>query len=144
MTLKLKIKRLSGEAKLPNYHYEGDAALNLYSVEDVLLKPNEQVSVKTGIAMIIPEGHTGLIWDRSGLSIKHGIKTLGGVIDAGYRGEVAVGFMNISKNDYQIEKGDKIAQIIIQRFENVYVEEIDEIEDRDTHRGEKGFGSSGK
>jgi dUTP pyrophosphatase len=144
MTLKLKIKRLSNEVKLPNYHYEGDAALNLYSVEDVLLKPNEQVSVKTGIAIIIPEGYTGLIWDRSGISIKHGIKTLGGVIDAGYRGEVAVGFINISKNDYQIQKGDKIAQMIIQKFENVSIEEVEELDDKDTHRGEKGFGSSGK
>lgn len=142
MTLKLKIKRLLKNAKIPDYHYEGDAALNLYSIENILLKPNEHTGIKTGIAIAILDGYAGLIWDRSGLSIKHGIKTLGGVIDSGYRGEIIVGVINMSKNDYQVQKGDKIAQIIIQKIENVSVEEVSEL--NETQRGEKGFGSSGK
>ena len=142
MSLKLKIKRLSEDAKLPNYHYEGDAALNLYSIENILLKPNEHIGIKTGIAAAVPEGHAGLIWDRSGLSMKHGIKTLGGVVDSGYRGEILVGVINMSKIDYQVQKGDKIAQMLIQKVGNVAVEEVSEF--NETQRGEKGFGSSGK
>lgn len=142
MTLIIKIKKVSEDATLPSYHYEGDAAMNLYSVEDFLLKPNEHTGIKTGIAIAVPDGYAGLIWDRSGLSMKHGIKTLGGVVDSGYRGEILVGVINMSKKEYQIQKGDKIAQMLIQRVENVRVKEVNKLDE--TQRGEKGFGSSGK
>jgi dUTP pyrophosphatase len=98
--------------------------------------------VPTGIAMEIPEGYVGLIWDKSGLSIKNGIKTLGGVIDSTYRGEVLVGMINLSDADYTFLKGHKVAQMVIQKKEFVDFEEVSELSD--TVRGEGGFGSTGK
>lgn len=142
MPLPLKIKRFRKDAKIPQYAHMGDAGLDLYAVEDVTLAPNGRAGVPTGIAMEIPEGHVGLIWDKSGLSIKHGLKTLGGVVDSGYRGEVLVGIMNLSDTAYTIHKGEKVAQMIIQKKENIEVEEVSELSD--TARGEGGFGSTGK
>lgn len=142
MPLPLKIKRFREDAKIPQYAHPGDAGLDLYAVEDVTLAPNERTAVSTGIAMEIPEGYVGFIWDKSGLSIKHGLKTLGGVIDSGYRGEVLIGIMNLSDVEYTIRKGEKVAQMIIQRKETIEVEEVSEL--GETARGEGGFGSTGK
>ncbi len=142
MTLILKIKRLTEDAKIPNCAHPGDAGLDLYATEDVTLVPNERKAVPTGIAMEIPDGYAGLMWDKSGLSIKHGLKTLGGVIDSGYRGEVLVGIINLSGEEYTIRKGEKIAQMIIQKKETIEVEEASELSE--TARGEGGFGSTGK
>lgn len=141
MSLILKVK-LFGDAKLPTYHYEGDAGLDLYSAEDITLKPNERRGIKTGASIAIPDGYVGLIWDKSGLSMKHGLKTLGGVVDSGYRGEVIVGLVNVGDDSYTFQKGDKVAQMIIQKKEMVIVEETDSLPE--TQRGDKGFGSSGK
>ena len=141
MSLILKIKRL-GDTKIPTYHYEGDAGLDLYSAQEVTVLPGKKVGVKTGVALAIPEGYVGLIWDKSGISMKHGLKTLGGVVDSGYRGEIIVGMVNLSEEAYTFAQGDKVAQMIIQRKESVSIEEVLELDD--THRGEKGFGSSGK
>jgi dUTP pyrophosphatase len=142
MPLTIKIKRLREDAKIPQYAHPGDAGFDLYAAEDVTLAPNERAGVSTGIAMEIPEGHVGLIWDKSGLSIKHGLKTLGGVVDSGYRGEVMVGIINLSDAEYTIRKGEKVAQMIIQRKETIAVEEVESLSD--TARGEGGFGSTGK
>lgn len=142
MRLTLKIKRLHEDAKIPSYARPGDAGLDLYAVGEVILAPNIRVIIPTGIAMEIPDGYVGLIWDKSGLSIKHGLKTLGGVVDSGYRGEVLVGIMNFSDAEYTIHKGEKVAQMIIQRKESIVVEET--IELSETARGEGGFGSTGK
>jgi len=142
MPLTLKIKRLREDAKIPHYAHPGDAGLDLYAVEDITFAPNERAAVPTGIAMEIPEGHVGFIWDKSGLSIKHGLKTLGGVVDSGYRGEVLVGIINLSDEEYTIRKGEKVAQMIIQKKESVAVEETAEL--GETTRGEGGFGSTGK
>lgn len=142
MLVTLKIKRLNKDAKIPNYARYGDAGLDLYAVEDVMLAPNERAAVPTGIAMEIPDGYVGLIWDKSGLSIKHGLKTLGGVVDSGYRGEVLVGIVNLSDTEYIIQKGEKVAQMIIQKKEVIEVEEVKELSE--TARGEGGFGSTGK
>jgi dUTP pyrophosphatase len=142
MKLFLKIKRLRQDAKIPQYAHPGDAGLDLYAVEDITFAPNERAAVPTGIAMEIPEGHVGLIWDKSGLSIKHGLKTLGGVVDSGYRGEVLVGIMNLSDAEYTIHKGEKVAQMIIQKKETIEVVEASEL--TETARGEGGFGSTGK
>ncbi|MCK5026890.1 MAG: dUTP diphosphatase, partial [Candidatus Pacebacteria bacterium] len=95
-----------------------------------------------GIAMEIPEGYVGLIWDKSGLAIKQGLKVLGGVIDSGYRGEVMVGMINLTNKTYTIAEGHKVAQMIIQKTEMVEIEEVEELSD--AQRGDKGFGSSGK
>jgi len=141
MSLILKVKRL-GDAKLPTYHHEGDAGLDLYSAEEVTLLPGKKIGVKTGAAVAIPDGYVGLIWDKSGISMKYGLKTLGGVIDSGYRGEVIVGMVNLGDEPHTFEKGDKVAQMIIQKKESVSIEEVDELDDTD--RGDKGFGSSGK
>jgi dUTP pyrophosphatase len=82
------------------------------------------------------------VWDKSGLSIRHGLKTLGGVVDSGYRGEVMVGMINLSTTPYTFEKGDKVAQLLIQKVEHARFEIVDELSE--TERGATGFGSSGK
>jgi len=92
--------------------------------------------------MAIPVGNVGLIWDKSGLSRKQGLKVLGGVIDSGYRGEIVITLINLGNKKYEIKKGDKIAQMLIQPVHSVEIVEVDSLDD--TARGEKGFGSSGK
>ena len=138
----LKIKKLHKDATIPNYANEGDAGFDLFALQDIILKKGERFGVPTGIAMEIPEGYVGLIWDKSGLAIKNGMKTLGGVIDSTYRGEVLVGMINLSNVDYTFLKGHKVAQMIIQKKEFVDFEEVEELSD--TARGEGGFGSTGK
>jgi len=139
--IKLKIKRLDGKMPMPAYAYAGDAAFDLYAKEKTTLKPGERKAVPTGIMMEIPEGYVGLVWDKSSVGIKGGIKTLGGVIDCGYRGEVLIGLINLSQEEYVFEKGHKLAQMIIQKKETVEIEEVNELSG--TERGEGGFGSSG-
>lgn len=141
MNITLKVKRIK-KVTLPTYHYEGDAGLDLYTAETVTLNPGEKVGISTGVQLAIPRGYVGLIWDKSGLSMKRGLKTLGGVVDSGYRGEVIVGLINLSEEPHTFEKGDKIAQMIIQKKEFVTIEEVDDLDATD--RGDKGFGSSGK
>lgn len=139
--MRLEIKRLVSEAKLPVRAHADDAGLDLYSVEECALQPGERRVIKTGIAMAIPTGYAGLIWDKSGLAAKAGLKTMGGVIDASYRGEIGVVVANISQEPYTVEKGSKIAQILIQKVELPEVCEVAEL--GDTIRGEGGFGSTG-
>jgi len=103
----IKIKKLKPDAVLPNYAHSGDAGMDMYASEDVHIRKGERAKVPTGIAMEIPEGYVGLVWDKSGLSINHGLKTLGGVIDAGYRGEIIIGIANLSSEDYTLKKGTK-------------------------------------
>ncbi len=138
----LKIKKLHLDAKAPHYAHNDDAGFDLFSVENTLIKKGERFAVPTGISMEIPEGYVGLIWDKSGIGIKEGIKTLGGVVDSSYRGEVLVGMINLSEKDYTFEKGHKVAQMLIQKKEKVDFEEVSEL--TDTKRGKGGFGSTGK
>jgi dUTP pyrophosphatase len=140
--MKLKIKKLHTDAKVPAYSHHDDAGFDLFMPENITIKKGERLGVPTGIAMEIPEGYVGLIWDKSGLAIKNGMKTLGGVVDSTYRGEVLVGMINLSDADYTFEKGHKIAQMIIQKKETVEFEECSELSD--TTRGCGGFGSTGK
>ncbi len=140
--MNLKIKKLHPEAKIPEYAKTDDAGFDLFSTETIEIAPNQRIQVPTGIAMQIPIGLVGLIWDKSGLSHNHGLKTLGGVVDSGYRGEIKVGLINLSNENYKIEKGHKVAQMIIQKKETFEIEEVSELEESD--RGEAGFGSSGK
>lgn len=145
--MQLKVKKISKEAVLPNYAHNDDAGMDLFSTEDVLIKKGQRFQIPTGIAMEIPVGHVGLIWDKSGLSHKYGLKTLGGVIDSGYRGEIKVGIINLGDEDYKMEKGHKIAQMIIQQkisAQIVEVEELDDEEAGENERGKSAFGSSGK
>ena len=140
--MKLKIKKLNQSAKLPEYACNDDAGFDLFATETIEVKPHERVQIKTGLAMQIPTGFVGLIWDKSGLSHNHGLKTLGGVVDSGYRGEIKVGLINLGTEKYTIEAGHKVAQMIIQKKEICEIEVVDELEESD--RGESAFGSSGK
>ena len=146
----LSAKRLTETAKLPTKAHDTDAGIDLYSDEDLEIKPGSTVLVSTGISMAIPDGHAGLIWDRSSMGVK-GLHRFAGVVDSGYRGEVKVCISNIGygrtewpfdNKSYFISRGDKIAQILIQEVPNFRIEEVNDLDSTD--RGEGGFGSSGK
>jgi dUTP pyrophosphatase len=138
----VKIKKLHSDARIPNRAHPDDAGVDLYTVDPVELGPGERKSIPLGIAIEIPDGYVGLIWDKSGLSHKYGIKSFGGVIDSGYRGEVHAGVMNLSDKYFKFEKGHKIAQLLIQKIEHVIFDEAEELSD--SSRGAGGFGSTGK
>ncbi len=139
--MKIQIKKNHPDARIPQYTIDGDAGLELYSSENIVLSSDERKIVKTGISMKISVGYVGLIWDKSGIAVKGGIKTMGGVIDSNYRGDVGVILKNLSDEAYEIKKGDKIAQMLIQKIECPTIEEVDELDE--TERGEGGFGSTG-
>ena len=139
--MKLQIKKLDPEAIIPRFSQAGDVAMDLFSIEDVTLKPGEKISCRTGIAIKVPEGYAALIWDKSGPSHKFGIKTLGGVMDSNYIGEYLVGLINLSQEDFAIKKGQKIAQVLFQKVEIPEIEEVDELSK--TNRGEGRHGSTG-
>lgn len=140
--MNIKVKKLHPDAIIPNVAHPGDAGCDLFTVEKVVLNPGERTQVPTGLAFELPEGYAALIWDRSGVSHKGGIKTLGGVIDSGYRGEYKIGVINLSDQAYVFEKGHKVAQMLIQKVETPTFEEVEELSD--TSRGEGAFGSTGK
>ncbi len=139
--MNIQVKKLHPEAKVPSFAHPGDAGMDLYSVAELILKPGERVSVSTGIAMALPEGYVALVWDKSGVSHKFGVKVLGGVIDSGYRGEYLVGLVNLSQESFEIKVGQKIAQLLIQKVEHPEVEEVAELDE--TSRGDGRFGSTG-
>lgn len=141
MRMKILAKKLHPDAKIPNFAHPGDAGMDLYSVADLVLKPGERASVPTGIAIALPDGYVSLVWDKSGVSHKNGIKTLGGVLDSGYRGEYLIGLINLSQEDFEIKAGQKIAQLLIQKVEHPEVEEVSELDE--TARGDGRFGSTG-
>lgn len=138
----IAVKKLHPEAKLPSYAHPSDAGMDFYALENALILPQERKLISTGIAMAIPQGYVGLLWDKSGIATKHGIKTMAGVIDAGYRGEIKILLHNLSLQPFIIEKGSKIAQMLIQSVEQKEIKEVTELEE--TERGEGGFGSTGK
>jgi dTMP kinase len=136
----IKIERLTSSAKLPTRPHPGDAGLDLYAADNYSIPAYGQALISTGVRIALPAGHVGLIWDKSGLA-SQGYKTMGGVIDASYRGEIKVVFKNLSEDIYNIESGQKIAQLLIQKIETPEIIET-EIKD-DSQRGDKGFGSTG-
>jgi dUTP pyrophosphatase len=138
--MELKVKKISPAAKLPSYGHPGDAGLDLYSAVDHLLRPGEVYAVPTGIKVSIPKGYAGLIWDKSGISLKS-VHRLAGVVDAGYRGEVRVVMINLGRAPFEIKAGMKIAQMLVQPVAEVAVVETDDLDE--TRRGEGGFGSTG-
>lgn len=141
--MELLVKRINEEAILPFYAHEGDAGLDLFSVEEVLIKPMERKLVSTGIKIQLPPNTEGQIRPRSGLALNHGITLLNspGTIDEGYRGEIKVLMINFGQEDFLIKKGMKIAQMVIKSVEQVLIKEVEEL--KDTERGEGGFGSTG-
>lgn len=141
MTTSINIRRVAQEAILPVRAHPDDAGLDLYTVEGAILAPRQGKAMKTGIAMAVPQGHVGLIADRSSMA-KKGIKTAGGVIDAGYRGEVLVMLWNISNDEIRINAGERIAQLLLLPIITPAVTEVQVLDE--TPRGDGGFGSTGK
>ena len=137
----LPVKITDAAAVLPSRSSASAAGLDLYSCEDVLLSPGRVITVRTGISIEIPAGCAGLVWPRSGMAAKHGIDTMAGVIDSDYRGEVKVVLTNHGTEAYRIKAGDRIAQLIIQKYEALNPVKADTLSD--TSRGSGGFGSSG-
>jgi dUTP pyrophosphatase len=140
--MKIRIKKLLDTARVPEYAHPGDAGMDLFAAEAVTLAPGERVGIRSGLAFELPEGYVGLIWDKSGLSFKHGLHTYSGVLDAGYRGELVIGIRNLSEEPYAFAVGDKVAQMLIQKVERPTIEEADTL--TDSSRGTGGFGSTGK
>lgn len=139
--MKIKIKKLKTDAKLPTHGHPGDAGMDFYATETVHFSPGEQKRVPTGVAVEIPEGYVGLIWDKSSISFDLGLKVFGGVIDACYRGEIIMCLLNTSSKKVVLEKGHKIAQMIIQKFEHCDILEVEELSK--TVRGVGREGSTG-
>jgi dUTP pyrophosphatase len=140
----LRVRRLDARARLPTRAYPGDAGLDLYALEDGLLGPGERASIRTGVAVEIPDGQAGLVLPRSGLAAKHGIALVNapGLIDAGYRGEVCVLLLNTDRSvPFALAAGDRIAQLVLVRVETSAVVEVEELPL--SERGAGGFGSSG-
>jgi dUTP pyrophosphatase len=140
--MKIKIKKLNSEAKLPTHGHEGDAGMDFYSIAEVVFAPHGQMRVHTGVACEIPEGYVGLIWDKSSVSFNKGLKVMGGVIDASFRGELVMSLYNTTDHEQVIEQGHKMAQMIIQKYEHCDILEVDELSD--TVRGEGREGSTGR
>lgn len=139
--MKLKVKKLHKDAKLPTKGHPGDAGMDFYANETVVFGVGEQNRVPTGIAVEIPEGHVGLIWDKSSVSFNMGLKIMGGVIDSGYRGEVIMSLVNVGTKEVTMEKGHKVAQMLVQKFEDCDIVETSELSD--TVRGTGREGSTG-
>lgn len=139
--MKLKIKKLYENTKLPTRAHHDDAGTDMYAQGDHIVEPHATVVIPTGVAMELEKGYVSLIWDKSSVGSK-GIKTLGGVIDAGYRGEYKIIVHNLNNEAYTFKHGDKVAQLLIQKVEFPELEEVTEL--NDSTRGEGGFGSTGK
>jgi dUTP pyrophosphatase len=142
--MSLRVRRLDERAVLPTRAYPGDAGLDLYALEDGMLDPGERASVRTGVAVEIPEGQAGLVLPRSGLAARHGISVVNspGLIDAGYRGEIRVLLLNTDRaKRFAIAAGDRIAQLVLVEVQTPEIVEVDAL--AASQRGAGGFGSSG-
>lgn len=142
--VQIKIKRLKEDALMPKKAYEYDAAFDLHSAEEVMLRAGERKLVGTGIAIEMPQNYHAEIRPRSGLAAKHGITILNtpGTVDSGYRGEIQVILINLGKEDFLIAKGERIAQMLFSKVDAISFEEVSEL--AESARGAGGFGSSGK
>ena len=137
----LLVKRFFREACLPEYMMKSDVGLDLKASESVILKPLEQKSVRTGIAIKIPDGHVGLVRDRAGMVSKMNVHTAAGTFDPAYRGEVSIVMINFGDEDIEIEKGMRIAQLVVLPVAKVEVKEVEKLDV--TERYDKSFGSTG-
>jgi len=142
--MKLVFRRLDPDAKLPQRAHPGDAGFDLASTIDIEVPAGERAMVPTGVAVVIPEGHAGLVLPRSGLASRHGLTLANapGLIDAGYRGEITCAVVNLNRSvPVRIVRGDRIAQLVIVAVPGVEPEWADELPE--SHRGTEGFGSTG-
>ncbi|MEU5840505.1 dUTP diphosphatase [Rhodococcus sp. NPDC047139] len=140
----IPLRRLDPELPVPTRAHPGDAGVDLCTSVDLILRPGERALVGTGIAVALPEGTVGLIHPRSGLAAKFGLSVVNtpGTVDAGYRGEIKVCLINHdTEHAVELRRGDRIAQLLVQRVELVDFVEVDELDD--TARGSGGYGSSG-
>lgn len=140
--MKIKVKRLHAEAKLPSYAHPGDVGMDLFSLEDYELKPGERRVFNVGFALEFPNGYAAIVKDKSSLPKNAGIHTMGGVYDAGFRGEYNVQLINLGSEAYKIAKSNKIAQLVIVPVAICELEETEVLSD--TSRGTGQFGSTGK
>ena len=142
--VQIPVRRLDPELPLPSYAHPGDAGADLHAAAELTLQPGERALVPTGIAMALPEGYVGLVHPRSGLAARHGISIVNapGTIDAGYRGEVQVCLVNTDGTEaFTVHRGDRIAQLVVQRCETAAFVEAAEL--AESARGEGGYGSTG-
>jgi dUTP pyrophosphatase len=140
----VQILRLDPELPVPSYAHPGDAGADLFAREDVTLAPGERRLVPTGLAIALPEGYVALVHPRSGLANRSGLSIVNspGTIDAGYRGEIQVCLVNLDPSTpIELSRGDRIAQLVIQRFESAEFVEVAELPD--SVRGAGGYGSTG-
>jgi len=137
----VRVQLLNDRANVPTKANINDAGFDLYSSVDTIIPSKQRKTVSTGIALQMPEHFAGLIWPRSGLSVKRGIDVLAGVVDSGYRGEIMVCLYNTSDEHVSIQTGDRIAQIIFQEVPRVIMEVHESL--GSSQRGDNGFGSSG-
>ena len=140
----IKFKKLHPNAIIPEYKTEGAAGMDLVSVGEGYIGPRDTALIKTGLAVEIPPGYEGQIRSRSGLALKYGIMVLNGVgtVDSDYRGEIGVILHNTGRDSYKVNKGDRIAQLVINKVCRFPIEVVEEL--NETARGSNGFGSSGK
>jgi dUTP pyrophosphatase len=142
--MRIAVRGLDAGLELPHYARAGDAGLDLLAASDVTLKPGERATVPTGIAVAIPEGYAGFVHARSGRAAREGLALVNapGVIDAGYRGEIKAVVINLDPAaPIYIRRGEKIAQLVVQRIERIELDVVEELPE--TERGKGGFGSSG-
>lgn len=140
--MEVKVKRVHPDAILPTYAHPGDAGMDFYALADTVIPPHQRVVMATGIALELPTDTVLLVWDKSGLAANAGITTLGGVIDAGYRGEVSVTLYNTTPVPYTVRAGHKIAQGLLQLVSRATL--IPTTTFSDSARGAGGFGSTGQ
>ncbi|GGN52960.1 deoxyuridine 5'-triphosphate nucleotidohydrolase [Actinoplanes lobatus] len=140
----IQVLRIDPDLPVPAYAHPGDAGADLFAAEEVELVPGARAKVRTGIAIALPDGFVGLVHPRSGLAARLGVTVLNapGTVDAGYRGEILVNLINHDRqNTVKISRGDRIAQLVVQRVERAVFHEVDTLDD--TARGAGGHGSTG-
>ena len=142
--LQIAVLRLDPDLPLPAYAHPGDAGADLVTAVDVILAPGERALVPTGVALALPDGYVALVHPRSGLAARHGVSIVNtpGTIDAGYRGEIKVLLINHDPHEsVELRRGDRVAQLVVQRFERAAFVAVDELPA--SQRGTGGYGSTG-
>lgn len=142
--VRVRILRIDPDLPPPAYAHPGDAGADLATAEDVVLDPGERATVRTGLAVALPEGYAAFVHPRSGLAARCGLTVVNapGTVDAGYRGEIRVTLLNTdATTPVKLARGDRVAQLVIQRVEHAVFVEVDEL--GDSARGAGGFGSTG-
>lgn len=140
--MKIRIKKVKENAKVPEFAHPGDAGMDIYSTEEFVLAPGDKKIVDLGFSMQFSPDHMVIFKDKSSLASKYGIHTLAGVIDSGYRGECKAALINLGDEDFEVTEGQKIGQMLVLPKPKVEIEEVEKLDSSD--RGEGGFGSTGK